>query len=127
MKQVEFGRKGNFVYRFDPSIPGWDDPGAFHSSELWFMFETLAKCWRPFTGKHYDLARIMCNYWTNFAKTGDPNGCDADGSSMPEWREYTKEEPCFLYLSEEEIHMGAEYRTELMQFRLDYIVGGKSE
>ncbi len=127
MKQVEFGRKGNFVYRFDPSIPGWDDPGAFHSSELWFMFETLAKCWRPFTGKHYDLARIMCNYWTNFAKTGDPNGCDADGSSMPEWREYTKEEPCFLYLSEEEIHMGAEYRTELMQFRLDYIFGGKSE
>ena len=127
MKQMEFGRKGNFVYRFDPSIPGWDDPGAFHSSELWFMFETLAKCWRPFTGKHYDLARIMCNYWTNFAKTGDPNGCDADGSSMPEWREYTKEEPCFLYLSEEEIHMGAEYRTELMQFRLDYIFGGKSE
>ena len=62
-----------YLYKFDPEIPG-DDAGSFHSSELWFVFETLAKCWRPFKGKHYDLARQMCNYWTNFAKTGDPNG-----------------------------------------------------
>lgn len=52
------------------------------------MFETLAKCWRPFTGKHYDLARQMCNYWTNFAKTGNPNGPDADGSPMPAWQPF---------------------------------------
>ncbi len=31
----------------------------------------------------------MCNYWTNFAKTGDPNGLDADGTPMPEWEAYT--------------------------------------
>ncbi len=77
-----------YFYRFDPEIPGWDDSGAFHSSDLWFAFETLAKCWRPFTGKHYDLARQMCNYWTNFARSGDPNGPDADGSPMPEWLPY---------------------------------------
>ena len=41
-------------------MPGWDNPGTFHSSDLWFWFETLAKCWRPFTGRHYDLARQMC-------------------------------------------------------------------
>ncbi|MBO6004597.1 MAG: carboxylesterase family protein, partial [Verrucomicrobia bacterium] len=74
-----------YFYRFDPEIPGWDDPGAFHSSDLWFAFETLAKCWRPFIGKHYDLARQMCNYWTNFARTGDPNGLDANGIPMPQW------------------------------------------
>ncbi len=119
--QVKNGRKGNYVYRFDPFIPGWDDPGAFHSSELWFMFETLAKCWRPFTGKHYDLARIMCNYWTNFVKTGDPNGNDADGSPMPQWKEFTKEDPSILYLSDEQIYLSTEYRTPLMQFRLQYI------
>ena len=78
-----------YFYRFDPEIPGWDDPGAFHSSDLWFAFETLAKCWRPFTGKHYDLARQMCNYWTNFARSGDPNGPDADGTPMPRWEPYT--------------------------------------
>ena len=81
-----------YYYIFDPEIPGWDNPGSFHSSDLWFAFETLAKCWRPFTGKHYDLARQMCNYWTNFAKTGNPNGLDADGTPMPEWKAYTSDQ-----------------------------------
>lgn len=75
-----------YLYRFNPSMPG-DDAGSFHSSDLWFVFETLAKCWRPFTGKHYDLARHMCNYWTNFARSGNPNGLDADGSPMPQWQD----------------------------------------
>ena len=43
-------------------------------------------------GRHYDLARQMCNYITNFIKTGDPNGEDADGSDMPEWRTYSAED-----------------------------------
>lgn len=83
-----------YYYRFDADIPGWDNPGNFHSVELWFFFETLAKCWRPFVGKHYDLARQMCNYWCNFVKTGNPNGKDADGTDMPEWLPYTDEAPC---------------------------------
>ena len=66
-----------------PHIPGWDNPGSFHSVDLWFFFETLAKCWRPFTGIHYDLARLMCNYWTEFIKKGNPDGRDADGTQMP--------------------------------------------
>jgi len=82
-----------YFYSFGPEIPGWDNPGAFHSSDLWFVFETLAKCWRPFKGKHYDLARQMCNYWTNFAKTGDPNGPDNDGAPMPVWEKFTNEDP----------------------------------
>ncbi|MDD4112663.1 MAG: carboxylesterase family protein [Herbinix sp.] len=83
----------NYYYEFNPEIPGWDNPGSFHSSDLWFTFETLAKCWRPFTGKHYDLARHMCNYWSNFIKTGNPNGIDQTGEPMPEWKPYSKEEP----------------------------------
>ena len=73
-------------------MPG-DDAGAFHSSDLWFEFETLMKCWRPFDGHHFDLSRKMCNYWTNFAKTGDPNGLDKDGTPMPQWTPYTNENP----------------------------------
>ena len=75
-----------YVYAFEPSIPG-DNAGCFHSCDLWFFFETLAKCWRPFKGKHYDLARQMCNYWADFIKRGDPNGLDADGETMPYWME----------------------------------------
>ncbi|MBQ3412667.1 MAG: carboxylesterase family protein [Oscillospiraceae bacterium] len=80
------GRKVYFSV-FDPYIPG-DDVGAFHSCDLWFEFETLMNCWRPFDGHHYELARQMCNYFANFAKTGDPNGLDADGTPMPEWVPY---------------------------------------
>jgi para-nitrobenzyl esterase len=89
---VGHGKQTIFGYRFGPEIPG-DDAGAFHSSDLWFEFETLAKCWRPFKGKHYDLARQMCNYWTNFAKTGDPNGLDVDDTPMPKWTPYTLKSP----------------------------------
>ena len=81
-----------WYYEFDPEIPGEDHPGVFHSSDLWFVFETLGKCWRPFVGKHYDLARKVCNYWTNFAKCGDPNGNDADGTPMSVWEPFTGDE-----------------------------------
>ena len=36
---------------------------------------------------------MMCNYWVNFIKTGDPNGNDADGKPMPYWYPYEKEKP----------------------------------
>lgn len=74
-----------YVYHFAPPIPGFDNPGCFHSCDLWFFFESLAKCWRPFTGMHYDLARHMCNYWAGFIRNGDPNGLDAGGETMPYW------------------------------------------
>ena len=74
-----------YYYMFDADIPGWDHPGTFHSVDLWFFFETLAKCWRPFRGEHYDLARQMCDYWCNFIRTGDPNGTDSQGESLPLW------------------------------------------
>lgn len=82
-------KKNCYYYRFAPDIPGEDNPGTFHSVDLWFFFETLAKCSRPFRGRHYDLARQMCTYWANFIRTGDPNGCDDDGSALPEWKPYT--------------------------------------
>ena len=89
------GRKG-YVYCFDPDIPGWDEPGTFHSSDLWFWFETLAKCWRPFVGRHYDLARQMCDYFCNFIKTSNPNGKDLNGETLPKWGAWTEETPCTM-------------------------------
>ncbi|MBN1907904.1 MAG: carboxylesterase family protein [Deltaproteobacteria bacterium] len=82
-----------YYWVFNPEIPGWDNPGSFHSSDLWFFFETLAKCWRPFAGKHYDLARKMCYYWSNFIRSGNPNGRDADGTDMPLWKPFTENDP----------------------------------
>ena len=91
LKAQENGDGPVYYYRFEPDIPGWDNPGTFHSVELWFFFETLAKCWRPFVGRHYDLARQMCDYWSNFIKFGNPNGQGSDGNELPKWLPYTKE------------------------------------
>lgn len=93
--------QNSYYYCFTPDIPGWDNPGTFHSVDLWFFFETLAKCWRPFVGRHYDLARQMCNYWTNFMKTGDPNGPDADGTMMPVWEPYNAKTRAQMFFTAE--------------------------
>ncbi|MCR4589155.1 MAG: carboxylesterase family protein [Lachnospiraceae bacterium] len=87
------GLPGVYYYRFDVDIPGEDQPGTFHSVDLWFFFETLAKCSRAYEGHHYDIARKMCDYWADFIRTGDPNGKDADGSDLPLWKPYTESCP----------------------------------
>ena len=79
-----------YYYRFSPDIPGWDNPGTFHSVDLWFFFNNLDKCWRPVTGRHFDLARKMSSYWVNFIKTGDPNGKDYNEEDLPVWKPYNE-------------------------------------
>ena len=79
-----------YYYRFDPDIPGDGHkgdsyPGTFHSCDLWFFFDTLHMCHRPYSGRHYDLANQMCDYFANFIKTGNPNGNGIDGSPLPVW------------------------------------------
>ena len=88
-----------YYYIFEPDIPGWDNPGCFHSCDLWFFFESVGKCWRPYKGHHYDLARVMCNYFADFIKTGDPNGKDADGTDMPLWEPYTADAPYEMHFT----------------------------
>lgn len=111
-----------YNYLFAAEIPGWDHPGDFHSVDLWFFFESLAKCWRPFTGKHYDLARQMCDYWANFIKTGDPNGPDSHGNALPAWPAFTDAEPV-------RVRFGDRAETEpcpagpLVRFLLDHVNG----
>lgn len=104
-----------YYYIFDAQIPGWDNPGTFHSVDLWFFFETLAKCWRPFVGKHYDLARQMCNYWSNFISTGNPNGKDSTGEDMPQWEPYTREAP-YGMLFKDKAGFNREEPSDIMKF-----------
>jgi len=75
-----------YSYFFNRPLPG-DDRGSFHSSELWYMFHTLDRCWRPFTEADYELADRMTDYWTNFCKYGNPNGNNGD----QEWKAGTSD------------------------------------
>lgn len=89
-----------YLYEFDGDIPGGDNIGSYHGSEMWFAYDSLARSDRPFTGKHYDLARQISSYWSNFVKTGDPNGKDTAGFELPRWEKFTKEDE-FLMLFKE--------------------------
>ena len=84
--QSKIGHKPAYHYYITLTPPG--AANAHHSVEHQFVFQTLLKSSRPYTGKDYDLSNQMANYWANFIKTGDPNG---DGN--PEWTPYTPECP----------------------------------
>jgi para-nitrobenzyl esterase len=68
-----------YVYYFKKQLPG-DDAGAFHSSELWYIFGTLDRSWRPMGRRDYMLSNLMLDMWTNFMKEMEP------GSG---WKAYT--------------------------------------
>lgn len=60
--------------------------GAGHGSEVSFAFNTLNARWGPPaepTAQEKELAKNMNIYWTNFAKTGNPNG-----EGLPNWSLY---------------------------------------
>ena len=65
--------------------------GAFHSSDLWFVFKSLKHCWRPWTKGDWDLSEKMLTAWTNFAKYSDPNGPKGGA-----WKPCTKKAPSFM-------------------------------
>lgn len=71
----------NYMYYFSRQLPG-DDSGAFHSAELWYMFGTLERCWRPLTEADKALSEEMLDAWAAFIKTGNPG-----------WERYTKGNP----------------------------------
>ena len=70
-----------YVYYFARALPG-DDAGAFHSSELWYMFGTLDRCWRPMQRHDFTLSISMLDMWTDFMKKADPGRG---------WKAYTEE------------------------------------
>ncbi|MDR2910502.1 MAG: carboxylesterase family protein [Bacteroidales bacterium] len=79
-----------YAYMFTRQLPG-DSSGAFHSSDLWYIFHSLRHSWRPFTAGDDKLSLQMVDYWTNFAKYGNPNGQTAG-----QWVPYTASTPGFM-------------------------------
>jgi len=88
-----------FVYRFDRSIPGKGEAelGAFHSLEVPYVFGSLRDRewqWLPSTADDASLSDLLQTYWTNFAKTSNPNA-----SGLPNWPAWSDEEKEFLVVN----------------------------
>jgi len=66
----------SYTYFWTHPLPGpeVDQYGAFHTSEVPYVLNTLSQSDRPFTDADRKIADILSSYWVNFATSGDPNG-----------------------------------------------------
>lgn len=80
--------------------------GAYHSGDLAYVFGNVGLVGAHWTEWDHELARIVSRYWTNFAKTGDPNG-----EGLPTWPKYTSATDDSLVFGEE-VHAVAGVRKE---------------
>jgi para-nitrobenzyl esterase len=86
------GKSAVYRYYFNRRPPGAPElslypltaPGVYHFAEIYYVFNNLhvMSDW-PWESHDRRLADAMSSYWTNFAKTGDPNG-----SGLPQWTAY---------------------------------------
>lgn len=96
--QSKTGKSKVYLYYFDqhPEYPK-DSPmygyGSPHGQDVAYAFMTLDTTKPNVTPSDIALSQTMGTYWTNFAKTGDPNG-----EGVPEWPAFSEQNPQVMYL-----------------------------
>jgi len=100
---VWHSRAGNRSYQFQFSRvpPGRESVGAAHGSEIPYVFGTLSAAGRAANAPKYDskdsaVSDQMQQYWTNFAKNGNPNG-----GSLPQWPKFDPAARAYIELTAE--------------------------
>ena len=126
--QTETGKSKVFLYYFDEKaeIPAGAEPGAYgarHASELPYVFRQLTEHDRPApTPKDEALSDIMRTYWTNFVKTGDPNGTD-----LPKWPAYSNTKPQVLRIEAGNTQAGTPVNENGLKVLDEYFAGRRAD
>ncbi|MCB0628241.1 MAG: carboxylesterase family protein [Saprospiraceae bacterium] len=88
-----------FTHTHNPNIPTIGELGAYHGIELFYVFNTWENSplavgsW--YTDADEQVEDFCLRYWTNFARSGDPNG-----SGLPNWPSYDAATDCYLKINE---------------------------
>jgi len=89
-----------YLYYWDHAPPGpnHDVTGAYHGSEIAYVFDNASPPNEPWTAADHRVGDIMSSYWSNFAKTGDPNA-----PGLPRW-------PAFDGHAQQVMELGEQFR-----------------
>jgi para-nitrobenzyl esterase len=107
-RMTEAAGQNAYLYYFTRTPPGAEALGAYHAAEIRYVFGSLGS---EATPVDEELSGVMADYWTNFARTGDPNG---DGHVR--WEPWNDVDRPFMELGDE-VRTG----TRLLDRQLDLL------
>ena len=87
-----------YLYWFTwwPPVENSDQYRAFHAGEIGYVFGNLDLFGAVPTDEDRALSELMSSIWTQFAKTGNPNG-----EGLPEWQAYTAANEAYMEIGQQ--------------------------